>query len=123
LVGIGVTPLEIQKPVRRTASREKRKNFISAQLEEESETRSGKLMALTLKDDEVEEEFIPKNSIDSKTISNYLQKNFLFQHLTIAQMNLVVNVMKPLLVQAGDVVIRQGDRGTDKNAIVDELIN
>ncbi len=123
MVGIGVTPLEIQKPVRRTASREKRKNFISAQLEEESETRSGKLMALTLKDDEVEEEFIPKNSIDSKTISNYLQKNFLFQHLTIAQMNLVVNVMKPLLVQAGDVVIRQGDRGTDKNAIVDELIN
>jgi hypothetical protein len=97
------------KPVRRTISREKRKNVIQLATEHIEDDKE---------DIDMEALAVPKTEKDHLTISSYLQKNFLFQHLSIAQMNIVVNVMQPVVVKKGDTIIRQGDPG-DKFYIID----
>lgn len=90
------------RPVRRQISREKRKNVIVSQTEDHSEDPP---------EAEIDELAVSKSERDKEMIATYLQRNFLFQHLSAAQLANVVNVMRAMEVNAGDIVIKQGTPG------------
>lgn len=103
-----IVPILHSKPVRRVAHNEKRKSFIVAT----------NIVSRELTQNEINAMMVPKNEKDYLTISNYMQRNFLFQHLSVSQMNLIISVMQPVTVKAGEWVIRQGDDG-DRFYIID----
>ena len=100
------------RPVRRAMSREKKKNMI--QLKEEF-------------NDAVEDDWDEKKEsllVTAKTekeryiINSAIKSNFLFQHLTSAQRDQVIDLMRPVIVKPGDWVIQQFDQG-DKFYVVE----
>lgn len=98
--------LSEQRPVRRVMSREKRKNMI-----EVHETALDQEIAEERSVAELQAHTVPKSGEDIATISAAINSNFLFQHLDAEQRASLINVMQEVSVQAGQRVIRQGDRG------------
>lgn len=88
------------RPVRRGLSKEKRQAMTVAE-------------TLTNEEDEVEYTpvVVPKSQNERDRIRSAVKANFLFQHLNDQQQQLVFDVMKRVLVKAGEVVIKQGDAG------------
>ncbi|CAN0038153.1 unnamed protein product, partial [Discosporangium mesarthrocarpum] len=54
----------------------------------------------------------PKSEEARKLLSGALREHFLFSHLPEEEMEACVGVMKPHECGAGEVILRQGDRGT-----------
>lgn len=94
------------RPLRREISKERKKNMIYNLLEDDDTTLDMKSLA------------VPKSKEDRERILSAISDHFLFQHLSTAQRDSVVNVVQPVRVKAGDVVIRQNEQG-DKFYIVD----
>jgi hypothetical protein len=111
--GLTVTPTDAvlleSRPVRTTASREKRKSMILTAKDDEDEDASHLDLASLV---------VAKSEDDTRSILGAIKMNFLFQHLTAQQRSDVASAMSPVMVKEGDWVIRQGDIG-DKFYIVD----
>lgn len=101
--------VDLTRPVKRTISRVVRKNMIlnsSVQQEEE------------VYDTDFQSSIVEKSPIEVKSITSAIKSNFLFQHLNSVQRDLVINLMQPVTVAAGDWIIKQGDDG-DKFYVVE----
>lgn len=96
------------RPVRRGLSKEKKKQMSIATAAMAEEDLTDWVM-----------EKVPKSPDELKRIAEAVKANFLFQHLSGAQTQMVYDVMKKVSVSKGDVVIRQGDQG-DWFYVVDE---
>eukprot|EP00611_Tribonema_gayanum_P005379 TRINITY_DN145_c4_g1_i1.p1 TRINITY_DN145_c4_g1~~TRINITY_DN145_c4_g1_i1.p1 ORF type:complete len:1103 (-),score=403.39 TRINITY_DN145_c4_g1_i1:604-3912(-) len=107
----GGTEAAGMRPVRRYFSKEARNRLI----------REGAPRAAAGKADEgfdFHKARVPKSTEEAARIARVISKVFLFSQLSPAQMDKVVQVMKPEFVKAGDPVIKQGDEG-DKFYVVD----
>lgn len=93
------------RPVRRTISREKRKQII------ESHDATVHIDEKDLTEEEMKSLVVTKSKEDKDMIMKAIQSNFLFQHLNEVQCNSVVDLMVEINVNAGDRVIKQGDQG------------
>lgn len=88
------------KPVRRGLSAEKKKEMgVVNDAEEEDDHTPWKMEVVKKTKDEIER------------IKSALKGNFLFQHLPDTQAKQIYDVMKRTEVEAGQVVIKQGDKG------------
>lgn len=95
----------VAKPVRRTISREKRKQII------EAHDPSVDIEDADLTDEELLCMYVQRSEEDLDTIRTAIESNFLFQHLNESQRNQVMRLMVDVEVSAGDRIIRQGDQG------------
>lgn len=95
----------VAKPVRRTISREKRKQII------EAHDPSVDIEDADLTDEELLRMYVQRSEEDLDTIRTAIESNFLFQHLNESQRNQVMRLMVDVEVSAGDRIIRQGDQG------------
>lgn len=105
------------RPVRRALSREKKKTVIVSNASEHGTTEDD-VTTLTSASLELDSMVVNKSEEETKAIAEALKNNFLFQHLNSQQRSTVIGVMQPVLVQEGDVVIRQGDQG-DRFYVID----
>jgi len=95
----------VAKPVRRTISREKRKQII------EAHDPSVDIEDADLTDEELQRMYVQRSEEDLDTIRTAIESNFLFQHLNETQRNQVMRLMVDVKVSTGDRIIRQGDQG------------
>ncbi|CAM9148873.1 unnamed protein product [Chrysoparadoxa australica] len=113
------------RPVRREMSRQRQRQFI---MQNESffvnplnPLETAQLPAQKLKDDtySIEDNKTPKTDTEKASILAAIKSNFLFEHVSDAQRQVLLDVMKKVPVKKGDWVIRQGDVG-DRFYVIDE---
>jgi hypothetical protein len=92
-----------ERPVRRAMSRAKR-NMIQIHSEDDVSDAPMSLQEIALL-------VVEKNKFDELLINSAIRSNFLFQHLSTQQRNDVVAVMKSVVVDKDEFVIKQGDKG------------
>ncbi|CAM9579284.1 unnamed protein product [Pylaiella littoralis] len=59
----------------------------------------------------IEDHVVPKSEEERASILQAIKTNFLFEHTTEKQNKVLVDVMRKRAVQAGECVIKQGDKG------------
>ena len=103
--------------MRRAFSREKRQNLIlhanESKEDDDADNNEYSTYTTTTNTQRINDKIHIKTDKEKEIIANYLMKNFLFQHLSISQLNNVVNVMYPIIVKANDYIIKQGDKGEE----------
>lgn len=108
------TEIAEAKPIRREVSRERKKIVIHSNLANDSDEEETDYMtsqsSINL--------FPQKTSAEIAIIKEAIKMNFLFQHLTTAQIDEVVDAMEKVSVDKGHWIIKQGDQG-DKFYIVE----
>ncbi|CAM9525876.1 unnamed protein product [Discosporangium mesarthrocarpum] len=115
--------LEGIRPVRREMSRQRHRQLITG-----SEMYGGKNVSpqhydLGASNDEehyrVEDHYVPKSEEEKQSILSAIECNFLFEHITDQQRQVLVDAMRRSTVKKGDWVIKQGDKG-DRFYVVDK---
>ena len=96
--GASTTNFGGQRPVRRMLARTKREAIQASMHDDES----GPLP---------EPDPTPKTPAERKLLAQAMQSNFLFSHLSEAQLERAYTMFHPRKVSAGEVIIRQGERG------------
>lgn len=102
-----ITPTEnrivnetVSKPVRRVLSKAKRQVVSENWAEDEKDNNF-----------DINANSTPKSSAEIARISDMIKANFMFQHLSPSQKSLIFQVMTLKNVEAGDVIIKEGDVG------------
>lgn len=110
----GTVSVTASRPVRRTMSKEKKKHMITltstANLDASDDEEESRLFE--------EQSRLIKSETDQFVLIAAMKSNFLFHHLNASQRQAVVNIMQPVDVVAGELVIVQGETG-DKFYVVD----
>lgn len=74
-------------------------------------TRTRNVTAAPMKLTNFEPPKFPKSAIDVETISNSIRSNFLFEHLSKADLETLVQAFEKVRVHMGEEVIKQGEKG------------
>lgn len=93
------------KPVRRTASREKKKSFLQAL------DNSGIIVSRSESRKQLAQYRVPKTEDEQTQMLLAMSDNILFHHLTDAQRLSLIEMIQRVPVKKNDVIIKQGDVG------------
>ena len=99
----------VQRPVRRMMSKAKRRVIAE---------KSNSITNEALDKFVLEEHIQPKTDEERAAIEKHIQANFLFQHMTPKQKMDTISCMEKISVNAGDIIMKQGDHG-DKFYVVE----
>jgi CRP-like cAMP-binding protein/serine/threonine protein phosphatase PrpC len=100
-----------ERPIRREVSSERKKILIHSNSEYDSDEDETDYMTSQSSIGGAVNHFLQKTSTEIAIIKEAIKMNFLFQHLTVAQLNEIVDVMEKVSVDKDDWIIRQGDKG------------
>mmetsp|Transcript_2904 Transcript_2904/g.4384 ORF Transcript_2904/g.4384 Transcript_2904/m.4384 type:complete len:966 (+) Transcript_2904:142-3039(+) len=119
---VDLTQQQVTRRLRREMSRQRQRHFI---MQNETfaitPTESPKAFKADEDDYVVKDHTTTKSEAEASRILSAIRNNFLFDHISPEQQNIMLDVIARVEVKAGDLVIRQGESG-DRFYIIDSGI-